>query len=185
VLSATPPYKPSQLAAQYLHSAHVYLEHITHTLATLHRQSQAVQIACSSLDLNVLTITDVFDGIASTANKELQRQAALLAGIGADLEIINRVEVHMEFMSPTMRKAIENGEKPRTLGTYVAKDRMNVVADGCARTHSEYSANWSCNLSFILSCVDDLRTQFSEAEKAVTWLTGGTDVVRSTVSNTK
>ncbi|KIJ15923.1 hypothetical protein PAXINDRAFT_168901 [Paxillus involutus ATCC 200175] len=167
VLSATPPYKPSQLAAQYLHSAHVYLEHITHTLATLHRQSQAVQIACSSLDLNVLTITDVFDGIASTANKELQRQAALLAGIGADLEIINRVEVHMEFMSPTMRKAIENGEKPRTLGTYVAKDRMNVVADGCARTHN------------------DLRTQFSEAEKAVTWLTGGTDVVRSTVSNTK
>ncbi|KIK99177.1 hypothetical protein PAXRUDRAFT_569510 [Paxillus rubicundulus Ve08.2h10] len=167
VLSATPPYRPSQLAAQYLHSAHAYLEHITHMLATLHRQSQAVQIACSSLDLNVLTITDVFDGIASTANKELQRQAALLAGIGADLEIINRVEVHMEFMSPTMRKAIENGEKPRTLGTYVAKDKMNVVADGCARTHN------------------DLRAQFSEAEKAVTWLTGGTDVVRSTVTNTK
>ncbi|KAF9225984.1 hypothetical protein BS17DRAFT_750485 [Gyrodon lividus] len=167
VLSATPPYKPSQLASQYLHSAHGYLEHITHTLATLHRQSQAVQIACSSLDLNVLAITDVFDGIASTANKDLQRQAALLAGTGADLEIINRVEVHIEFMSPTMRKAIENGERPRTLGTYVAKDRMNVVADGCARTHK------------------DLRTQFLDTEKAVTRLTSGTDIVRSTVANTK
>ncbi|KAF9239828.1 putative peripheral membrane protein [Melanogaster broomeanus] len=167
VLSATPPYKPSQLAAQYLRSAHAHLEHITHTLATLHRQHQAVQIACSSLDLNVLSITDVFDGIASTATKDLERQGALLAGIGADLEIINRVEVHVEFMSPTMRKAIENGEKPRTLGTYVARDRMTVVADGCARTHS------------------DLRTHFSDAERAVTRLTSGTDIVRSTVAHMK
>ncbi|KAH7887046.1 putative peripheral membrane protein [Phlebopus sp. FC_14] len=165
VLSATPPYKPSQLAASYFQNAHTYLEYMTHTLLTLHRQHQAVQIAASSLDLNVLAITDAFDGIVSTAGKDLQRQAALLAGIDADLEIINRVEIHVEFMSPAVRNAIENGERPRKLGDYVSKARMKQVADTCARTH------------------DDLRKQFSDTETAVVRLTSGTDVVRATVTN--
>ncbi|KAH0835892.1 hypothetical protein J3R83DRAFT_9785 [Lanmaoa asiatica] len=167
VLSATPPYKPSHLAAQYLRSAHVYLDYVTHTLATLHRQHESVRIACSSLDFNTLDITDVFDGIAVTASRDLARQESLLTFVDADLEIINRVDVHVEFMSPTMRKAIEGGERPRMLGTYVARDRMKLVADGCARIHN------------------DLRTQFSESEKAVGRLTAGAEVVRSTVANTK
>lgn len=96
-----------------------------------------MRIACSSLDLNTLDITDVFDGIAVTASRDLSRQASLLAAVDADLDIINRVEVHVEFMSPTMRKVIEGGERPRTLGMYVARDRMRVVADGCVRIHSE------------------------------------------------
>ncbi|KAG9313565.1 hypothetical protein JVU11DRAFT_5892 [Chiua virens] len=167
VLSATPPYKPSHLASQYLRNAHVYLDYITHTLATLRRQHEAIRIACSSLDLNTLDITDVFDGIAVTASRDLARQASLLSFVDADLDIINRVDVHVEFMSPAMRKAIEGGERPRVLGTYVARDRMKLVADGCSRIHN------------------DLRTQFSESEKAVGRLTAGAEVVRSTVTNIK
>lgn len=140
ILSATPPYKPSHLAAQYLRSAHVHLDYITHTLATLHRQHEAVRIACSSLDLNTLDITDVFDGISATAARDLDRQASLLAGVDADLDIINQVDVHAEFMSPTTRKAIEGGERPRTLGAYVSRERMRLVADGCTRIHSK----WVC-----------------------------------------
>ncbi|KAF8137319.1 putative peripheral membrane protein [Boletus edulis] len=166
-LSATPPYKPSHLAAQYLRDAHVYLDYVTHTLATLHRQHEAIRIARSSLDFNTLDITDVFDGIAVIASRDLARQASLLTFVDADLDIINRVEVHVEFLSPTMRKAIEGGEKPRMLGTYVARDRMKLVADGCSRIHN------------------DLRTQFSESEKAVRRLTAGAEVVRSTVANVK
>lgn len=134
-LSATPPYRPSQLTASYLRTAHIHLEHIVHTVATLHRQHQAARIACSSLELNVLAISDVFDGIAATARKDLERQAALLAGLDADLEIISRVRIHIEFMSPAVRNAIENGERPRTLGDYVSNVKMKQVAEVCARTH--------------------------------------------------
>ncbi|KAL4066994.1 hypothetical protein V8B97DRAFT_1874301 [Scleroderma yunnanense] len=167
VLSATPPYKPSQLAASYLRSAHVFLEYINHTLSTLHRQHQAISISSGTLDLHVLAITDAFDSIVATATKDLDRQATLLAGVDADLDLIGRVEIHVEFMSPAVRKAIENGERPRTLGDYVSNAKMKQVAEACARTH------------------DDLQTQFSEAEKAVDRLTSGTDSVRMIVANTK
>jgi hypothetical protein len=134
-LSATPPYRPSQLAASYLRTAHTHLEYIVHTAATLHRQHQAARIASSSLELNVLAISDVFDGIAVTARKDLERQTTLLAGLDADLEIISRVKIHIEFMSPAVRNAIENGERPRTLGDYVSNVKMKQVAEACARTH--------------------------------------------------
>ncbi|KAH7925090.1 hypothetical protein BV22DRAFT_461076 [Leucogyrophana mollusca] len=166
-ISATPPFRPSQLAASYLHNAHAHLDHITHTLSTLHRQHQAIQIASSSLDLNVLAITDVFDGMAGTAGKDLERQAALLAGLEADLEIISRVRIHVEFMSPAVRKAIENGDRHRTLGDYVSNVKMKQVADTCARTH------------------EDLRTHFADAEASVARLTRGTDIVRGAVANTQ
>ncbi|KAI6019926.1 hypothetical protein F5J12DRAFT_495101 [Pisolithus orientalis] len=167
ILSATPPYKPSQLAASYLRSAQVFLEHVNRMLATLHKQHQATKIAFSSLELNVLSITDAFDGIVAATGHDLERQAASLASVDADLELIGRVEVHIEFMSSGFRKAIENGEKRRTLGDYVSNAKMKQVAETCARTH------------------DDLRLQFSEAEKLVTRLKTGTDSVRAIVMNVK
>lgn len=167
ILSATPPYKPSQLAASYLRTAHVFLDYINHTLATLHRQHQAVKISSGTLDLHALAITDAFEAIVLTASRDLDRQAVLLAGVDADLDLIGRVEIHIEFMSSAVRKAIENGERPRTLGDYVSNAKMKQVAEACARTH------------------DDLRTQFSEAEKVVGTLMSGTDSVRTIVANTK
>lgn len=80
----------------------------------------------------------MFDGVAATASRDLTRQASLLISVDADLDIVDQVEVHVEFLSPTMRKAIEGGERPRMLGTYVARDRMKLVADGCSRIHSEW-----------------------------------------------
>lgn len=167
ILSATPPYKPSQLAASYLRSAQVFLEHVNRTLATLHRQHQATKIAFGSLELNVLSITDAFDGIAAVTSQDLERQAISLASVDADLEIIARVEVHVEFMSPAFRKAIENGGRRRTLGDYVLSAKMKQVAETCKRSH------------------DDLCLQFSEAEKSVTRLKNGTDSVRAIVTNVK
>jgi len=86
----------------------------------------------------VLAIADVFEGIAGSARAELEKQAGLLAGLEADLEIISRVKIHVEFMSPAVRKAVEAGEKPRTLGDYVSNIKMKQVADTCARTHGEH-----------------------------------------------
>lgn len=134
-IAATPPFRPSRLAASYLRTAHIHHEHIHRMSLTLHYQREAVRIASSSLDLHVLAITDAFEGISTTCRKELEKQAALVAGLEADLEIISRVKIHVEFMSPAVRKAIETGEKPRTLGDYVSIVKMKQVAETCTRTH--------------------------------------------------
>ncbi|KDQ58454.1 hypothetical protein JAAARDRAFT_176412 [Jaapia argillacea MUCL 33604] len=164
-ITATPPFRPSQLAASYLRTAHTHQEHVAHTLLTLRYQHEALRIASSSLDLNVLAIADAFEGISSTARKELDKQTSLLAGLEADLEIIKSVKIHAEFMSPIVRKAIESGDRARTLGDYVSNTKMRTVAETCARTH------------------DDLQARFRQAEEAMTRLNEGADSVRGLVSD--
>ncbi|KAF5390754.1 hypothetical protein D9757_004449 [Collybiopsis confluens] len=166
-IAATPPFRPSQLAASYLHTAHAHHEQINHFAVSLQFQFEAARIASRSLDMNVLAILDTFEGIASGSRKELVRQASLLDGLEADLEIISRVSIHTDFMSAGVRKAIESGEKSRTLGDYVSNVKMKQVAETCARTH------------------DDLQTRFDEMEQAVAKLKEGTDGVRATVSVTQ
>jgi autophagy-related protein 11 len=118
------------------------------------------------LDLNVLAIVDVFDGIASGAQKDLEKQEVLLSGVDADLEIISRVRIHAEFMSPAVRKAMEAGEKARTLGDYVSNMKMRQVAETCAKSHG------------------DLRLRFLQVQDKVFRLNQGADDVRAIVSNT-
>ncbi|KAJ7136702.1 putative peripheral membrane protein [Mycena epipterygia] len=162
-ITATPPFRPSQLAASYLRTALIHKEHIAHILASLHCQHEALRIASTSLDLHVLAIVDTFESVASGSRRELEKQAALLAGLESDLDIISRVRIHTEFVSPAVRKAIESGDKPRTLGDYVSNVKMKQVADTCSRTH------------------DDLRARFIQTEQAVSQLQQGTDSVRSTI----
>jgi autophagy-related protein 11 len=134
-IAATPPIRPAHRAASYLRTASIHHDLVNRTLVTLHYQQEAVRIASSSLDLNVLAMSDAFEGIAGSARRELDKQATLLAGLEADLDIISRVKIHVEFMSPAVRKAIEAGEKPRTLGDYVSNVKMKQVAETCARTN--------------------------------------------------
>jgi autophagy-related protein 11 len=134
-ISATPPIRPAQLAAAYARAAQIHHDHITKVMATLHYQLEGFRIASSSLDLNVLAISDTFQTFASGAQKELDQQTALLAGLQSDLDIISRVNVHSEFLSPAVRRASEAGDKARTLGDYVSQTKMMAVAETCARTH--------------------------------------------------
>jgi autophagy-related protein 11 len=183
-IAATPPIRPSQLATSYLRTAHWHHDHITQTLTSLHAQHSAVRIASSSLDLNVLAIADVFEGIAGAARLELEKQAGLLAGLEADLEIISRVKIHIEFMSPAVRKAVEAGEKARTLGDYVSNVKMKQVADTCARTHSERDVvPYGCFSD--INYLAELREGFRETEETLTRLTEGSDGVRTAVSDTQ
>ncbi|KAJ6562651.1 putative peripheral membrane protein [Mycena capillaripes] len=165
-IAATPPFRPSQLGASYLRTAHIHKEHIGHIVASLHCQHEALRVATTSLDMHVLAIVDTFESVAAGSRRELEKQAALLAGLEADLDIISRVRIHTEFVSPAVRKAIESGDKPRTLGDYVSNVKMKQVADTCARTH------------------DDLRARFIQTEQAVSQLQQGTDSVRSTIIET-
>jgi autophagy-related protein 11 len=137
-IAATPPFRPSQLATSYLHTAHVHHEHITQFIVSLHYQHEAIRIASNSLDLNVLAVVDTFEGISVGYRRELEKQAILLAGIEADLSLISRVRIHVEFMSSAVRKSIEAGDRPRMLGDYVSNVKMKQVAEICARTHGAY-----------------------------------------------
>lgn len=107
-------------------------------LISLHYQHEALRIAASSLDLHVLAIFDTFDSIATNSRHELAKQASLLEGLNADLELVKRVKIHAEFMSSSVRRAIEAGERHRTLGDYVSSEKMHAVASGCFRVHGGY-----------------------------------------------
>lgn len=85
-----------------------------------------------------MAIADAFEGISITTQRELDKQASLLAGLQADLAIVERVAIHREFMSATVKKAIDQGGEGRTLGDYVSRVKMNQVAETCTRTHGVF-----------------------------------------------
>lgn len=167
IIAATPPFRTSQLASSYHQTAHTHVEQTRTLLASIHTQHLATRIASTSLDRNVLQIANAFEGVAASARRELARQAALLDGLQADLDLIARVRIHLEFVSPGVRKAIEGGEKPRTLGDYVSNVKMRQVADTCSRTH------------------EDLQTRFAGAEESIARLQEAADAVRAVVNETE
>ena len=85
----------------------------------------------------MLAVSDAFDAIAANSQRELEKQAQLLAGLDGDLRIVSRVAVHKEFLSPNARKAIELGEPGRTLADYISQAKMRQVATACTRTHGK------------------------------------------------
>ncbi|PSR70585.1 hypothetical protein PHLCEN_2v13523 [Hermanssonia centrifuga] len=162
---ATPPFRPSYLASSYLRTANIHHDEVNGILRSLRYQHEALRIASTSLDLHVLAIQDAFEAIALGAQRELDKQESLLLGVDADLQIVSRVAIHKEFVSPAVRKAMELGERGRTLGDYVSHVKMRQVADACAKTH------------------DDLRDRLRQAQDAMTRLRDGTDNVRTVVSD--
>ncbi|PFH49900.1 hypothetical protein AMATHDRAFT_62171 [Amanita thiersii Skay4041] len=164
-IAATPPFRPAQFAASFLRTAHIHHEHVNKMYNSLRHQYDAMRVAASNLDRHILTITETFNSIAETANQDLEKQAMLLGGVQSDLNLIRRVRVHVEFLSPNVRKTIEAGGEPRTLGDYVSTLKMGQVAETCARTH------------------EDLKSRFGQVDKAVRQLAEGASTVRSIVVN--
>ncbi|KAJ6463318.1 hypothetical protein C8R45DRAFT_516483 [Mycena sanguinolenta] len=109
----------------------------------MHSQHAALRIASTRLDMHVLAVVDTFESVVTSSRRELEK-----------------VRIQTEFVSPAVRKAIESGGKPRTLGDYVSNVYMKQVADTCSRTHG---------------------ARFIQTEKAVTHLQQQADSVRSTI----
>ncbi|CCM04884.1 uncharacterized protein FIBRA_07079 [Fibroporia radiculosa] len=162
-IASTPPFRITQLATSYVHVAHAHNEHVKQTLLSLSFQNAALNIASSALDLHVLEITSVFDGIAEAVRRELDKQSALLDGLDGDLAIVERVSVHKEFLSDKVRRAIDDGDRGRTLGDYVSRDKMRMVANNCKRAHEE------------------LRALFREVQETMLRLSGGAEEIRTAV----
>ncbi|KAH9973833.1 hypothetical protein BGW80DRAFT_1306660 [Lactifluus volemus] len=166
-IAATPPFKPTQLGASYHRAAQAHQQSVSRTLDSLRCQQSALRIASTALDLNVLNVADVFDGVAAGAHRELDKQATLIASVDADLEIASRVHIHREFMSTAVQRAMDAGGRARTLGDYVSNEKMRQVADSCRRTH------------------DDLRDRFHQIETKMKNLGEGAAEVRSSLSDTR
>ncbi|KAI0654388.1 hypothetical protein C8Q70DRAFT_925844 [Cubamyces menziesii] len=164
-IASTPPFRISQLASSYLQTASSHLEQINYVVNCLHYQRNALRISSNALDLHILATSEGFEALSSVAQRELDRQAKLLAGLDADLEIVARVKVHKEFLSVSMRKAMEAGDRGRTLGDYVSKVKMKQVADSCMHTHQE------------------LLERFKQVKESMTRLSRGGDEVRSVIAN--
>jgi acid stress-induced BolA-like protein IbaG/YrbA len=154
VTASTPPIRLNQLATSYARASHLHHEHIQLLLRSLLFQHQAIRIASTTLDFNVLAISETFEGIALNARKQLEKQSSLLAGLDSDLELISRVGVHVEFCSAAVRMAIEAGDPHRVLGDYVSKHKMKQVADACVRTHGSclYSSKGLCLTQLQMTC---------------------------------
>ena len=146
-IAATPPFRPSQLGASYHRAALAHQQSISRTLESLRCQQSALRIASTVLDLNVLNVADVFDGVAAGAHRELEKQATLIASVDSDLEMTSRVQIHREFMSSAVQRAMDAGSRARTLGDYVSNEKMRQVADTCRQTHGS-----SRYLLFFLTC---------------------------------
>jgi autophagy-related protein 11 len=117
-------------------AAILHYDFIVHILSTVHVQHEALRIASTSLDLHALSISDAFESFAGSGRRELEKQAHLLQGLDLDLEVISKIRIHSEFLSSSVRKAVEAGEKARTLGDYVSNVKMRQVGEACAKTHS-------------------------------------------------
>jgi autophagy-related protein 11 len=68
--------------------------------------------------------------------RELEKRAHLLRGLQLHLEVISKIKNPTGFSVAVVRKAVEAGEKGRTLGDYVSNAKMRQVGDPCAKTHS-------------------------------------------------
>ena len=130
-------------------------------------QQRAIHISSSALDHHVLTVSETFDAIAAIAERELDKQQKLLAGLEADLEIASRVKVHKEFLSVQMRQAMEAGDRGRSLGDYVSKAKMQQVAANASNSH------------------EDLKARFEDIQETMARLRRGSDGVRHTAGNTR
>ncbi|KAK2461273.1 hypothetical protein APHAL10511_006800 [Amanita phalloides] len=164
-ITATPPFRPAQLASSVLRTARIHHDHLSKLYESLQRQYDAMHVATMSLDRHVLKIAETFNNVAESSKIDLERQATLLGGVHADLNLIRRVKVHSVFLSPNVRRVIEAGGEPRTLGDYVSIVKMKQVAETCARTH------------------EDLKLRFTQVEHTVRQLSEGASYVRSIVAN--
>ncbi|CAE6396137.1 unnamed protein product [Rhizoctonia solani] len=138
VLDATLP-----TSGNVIHDAEMYLQHI-HSLGTsIELQHQALFTILRNLESHVTVLVDAFEIFRNMAQRELSRQQSLLDGHKLDLEIISKVKVHPEFLSATVRRGVEGTGRERTLGDYVSSSKMQMVAESCARLHSDLSARYS------------------------------------------
>ncbi|KAG8707860.1 oligomeric, coiled-coil, peripheral membrane protein [Ceratobasidium sp. 395] len=120
-----------------------------------------------NLEGHVMTLADTFDSFRNVAQRELDRQQALLQGHKLDLEIISNVKVHPEFLSAVVRRGVEATGRERTLGDYVSNSKMQMVAESCTKLHNELSTRYHSTVDSFSQLVMDISEIKSNLETAL------------------
>ena len=131
----------------------------------------------------MLNVADVFDGVAAGAHRELEKQAILVTSVDADLEMASRVQIHREFMSSAVQRAMDAGSRARTLGDYVSSEKMHQVAETCRRTHGSSILFLKCSRVYVRT--EELQERFHQIEATMRRLSDGATEVRSSLSDTR
>ncbi|KAG8931279.1 oligomeric, coiled-coil, peripheral membrane protein [Tulasnella sp. 417] len=156
---------PPLLLSAYSRAANFHYQHLVHRAASMTAQCAALGVASRNLDSHVLSLTSAYDVFATSAQKDLERQDEVLRGHATDMEIIGRIKVHRDFLSPNVRRAVDMGGQERRLGDYVNAHKMQQVADTSVRLHEE------------------LVQRFNNAQAQIHELTSGADDVRAGTAN--
>jgi autophagy-related protein 11 len=173
------------LGASYHRAALAHQQSTSRTLESLRCQQSALRIASTVLDLNVLNVADVFDGVAAGAHRELEKQVTLIASVDSDLEMASHVQIHREFMSSAVQRAMDAGSRARTLGDYVSNEKMRQVADTCRGTHGSSRYFLFSNVHMFMSSTGELQDRFQQIEASMKRLSDGATDVRLSLSDTR
>lgn len=125
------------LPGHAIDDAEAFTAHILSLGASAHIQHESLSVVMMNLETHVMALAETFDSFRNVAQRELDKQQALLRGHKLDLEIISKVKVHPEFLSAVVRRGVEATGRERTLGDYVSNSKMQTVAESCTRLHSE------------------------------------------------
>ncbi|KAG8875074.1 oligomeric, coiled-coil, peripheral membrane protein [Tulasnella sp. 331] len=157
---------PSSIISAYSRAANFHYQNLMIQSNSIHAQSDSLAVASKNLDVHVLSLTSAYENFAASAQRELEKQEEVLHGHALDMDVISRVKVHAEFLSPAVRRAVEMGGKERHLGDYVSAHKMQMVAESCGKLHV------------------DLVARFNSTRTVMTDLASGADHVRLAASNT-
>jgi autophagy-related protein 11 len=95
----------------------------------------------------------------------------------------SRVQIHREFMSSAVQRAMDAGSRARTLGDYVSNEKMRQVADTCRGTHGS-SRSFFSNVRMFMSRTVELLDRFQQIEASMKRLSDGATDVRLSLSDT-
>ncbi|KAG8745720.1 oligomeric, coiled-coil, peripheral membrane protein [Ceratobasidium sp. 414] len=150
-----------------MRDAEVCAERVRFLGTSVDIQHEALSVVMLNLEGHVMALADTFDSFRNVAQRELDRQQALLHGHKLDLEIISKVKVHPEFLSAVVRRGVEATGRERTLGDYVSNSKMQMVAQSCTKLHNDLSTRYNSVVDSFSQLVVDVAELKSSLETAL------------------
>lgn len=181
-LTAMSASRPTRVSSAFIRSAQADRDTVHSLLSSMSVQLESSRIASANVDSAVLSITDAFEAFSTSARRELEKQAILLRALPPDLDMISRIGIHSEFLSPAVRRAVETGDRPRTLGDFVSKNKMSQVGEQCSQVHGVFGKEYSPS-SKLTKGSEELKKRFTEAELSLTTIASDADSVRKAIND--
>ncbi|KAF8267645.1 autophagy-related protein 11-domain-containing protein [Lactarius quietus] len=130
LLHLKPPLQPSidesqtttlpELSTAFHLAVQRHLRSISRIVESMRHQRSTLQLASRVAEFHVLNVSDV----VSDVRQELDKCAALADSVDGAMYLASRVQIHREFMSLAVLRAMDAGGTPRMLGHYVSGETL-------------------------------------------------------------